>query len=228
LIQLKKKVHQKVLSWSFALPGVIFLTSCNSVIATRGRVGSPLFELGQHPVFLEIFNPVFFVVFTFLLIFQVIGDISAIFTFWEEKKHEGIRKLLIWVFFYYFDIFIDYRDIYDYFSVPGFIFVSFFSPIDFLIPLYLFVYPVGFFYFKYINALPFTLTRFPNLDFLLFWIIFPVLFFALIAWVIIVTRTSNFFVFRCLWFVWKTLCTFVKFTCIMLLITNFILWLFWR
>jgi hypothetical protein len=196
----KKKIYQKLLSWSSVLPVAIFLTSCNSVIVAEERFS---FELSQHPVF--------FLVFIFLLFLQMMLHMVGILAF-----DGNIREFLLWIFFGYTN-----DDLLDRMLT---------RPVKFLIPLWLIFYPIGFFYFKYLNALPSPLIGFPNVDLILFRIIVPVFFLGLMAFAIQLTRvfSNSFFIFRWLWFGWYILVPLTKFTCVVGVTASFVLWIFRR
>jgi hypothetical protein len=186
----KKKVYQKLLSWSSALPVAFFLTSCNSVIVTEERFSS---ELSQHPVF--------FLVFIFLLFLQMMLHMVGILAF-----DGNIREFLLWIFFGYTN-----DDLLDRMLT---------RPVKFLIPLWLIFYPIGFFYFKYRNALPSPLIR----------IIVSVFFLGLIAFAIQLTRvfSDSFFIFRWLRLGWYILVPLTKFTCVVGMTASLVLWIFRR
>lgn len=101
---------------------------------------------------------------------------------------------------------------------------------DFGASLWLIGSPVGFFYYISIDTLP--LTGFPNIDWILFKIIFPLIIFAFIYKLVDVIRKSPFFIFRWLTFCWKMLFRLVGIACLVLLFMSFIMylvsWLFHR
>jgi hypothetical protein len=87
-------------------------------------------------------------------------------------------------------------------------------------------YPIGYFYYTHLDALTFPLTGFPNIDYILFRICFPLFILVVIFFSVDVIRKSSFFIFRGLIFCWKILVLFASINLIGWILVLFIPWFF--
>jgi hypothetical protein len=164
--------------WLSALPIALFLTSCDSIIATGGRFSSPFPELSQ------------------IAAFSIIWLLPALVLWGNTRSNHPETR--------YGGHTGDGQPVY---LETGRIIPGDPSLANFVANLWLVVYPAGYFYYihTHLYTLIFPLTGFPNIDWILFRIIFPSSFLAAIWMLIDVIRKSPFFFIKWIIFCWKVL-----------------------
>jgi hypothetical protein len=192
---LQRKLQKSLHSWVSFLPVAIFLTSCDSIIASGRRFNSPFPELSQIAVF----------------------SIAWL-----------LPGLFLWVL-----ASMDWSDMDIGYGANGIVLVpkdtgnmyhGDTSAGNFMANLWFAAYPIGYFYYTHLDRLTFPLTGFPNIDWLLFRIILPLSFLAVIVWFIYVIHTSSFVIFRWLVLTWQILVLLVSINLLGWLLALFIPW----